>query len=118
MCFLPQKEVKEATEDGTIDFKRIQEICLEGINSSDVILAVLDGSDSDSGTCFECGYAYSQGKIIIGLRTDVRGGEDQGLNAMLNHSCHSVIRYESGKDSENDMNNLADLIIEEIEQIG
>jgi nucleoside 2-deoxyribosyltransferase len=116
--FLPQEEGKKAIGDGAIDFKKIQQTCLKGINSSDVILAILDGSDSDSGTCFECGYAYSQGKKIIGLRTDVRGGEDQGLNAMLNQSCRSVIRYESGGDSENDIDNLAELIIEEIERIG
>jgi len=112
--FLPQEEGKKAIKDGVIDFKNIQQICLKGIDSCDAVLAVLDGSDSDSGTCFECGYAYSQGKKIIGLRTDVRGGEDNGLNAMLNQSCHSVICYEYGKDEETDIDNLAELIIVKI----
>ena len=113
---LPQEEEKEAIVDGILDFKKVHSICLDGIDSSDIILAILDGSDSDSGTCFECGYAYSHGKQIIGVRTDIRGGHDQGLNAMLNHSCHSVIHYESGGDLESDLEQLALLIISKIER--
>lgn len=113
--FLPQEEGKKAICNGIMDFKRIQEICLKGIDSCVSVLAVLDGSDSDSGTCFECGYAYSKGKRIIGLRTDIRGGEDNGLNAMLNQSCDSVIFYEDGGEAEKDLDELAGLIVEKIE---
>ena len=38
----------------------------ELINESDLILAILDGNDLDSGTCAEIGYAYGIGKKIIG----------------------------------------------------
>jgi nucleoside 2-deoxyribosyltransferase len=113
--FLPQEETKKAiTENGT-DFKKIQEICLGGIDACDCVLAILDGSDSDSGTCFECGYGYASGKSVIGVRTDIRTGEDQGLNAMLNQSCTSVIDYSSVNDSETDIEVLAELIIKELE---
>ncbi|MGD9158947.1 MAG: nucleoside 2-deoxyribosyltransferase [Desulfobacteraceae bacterium] len=113
--FLPQEREKEAIVDGILDFSKIFRICIDGINSSDIVVAVLDGSDSDSGTCFECGYAFSKGKPVIGVRTDIRGGEDNGLNAMLNHGCNSVIHYGSGEDPEKDMEKLAQLIIADID---
>ena len=114
--FLPQKEGKKAITNGKPDFRKIFRICIDGIDSSDILVAILDGSDSDSGTCFECGYAFSKGKPIIGVRTDIRGGEDNGLNAMLNHCCNSVIRYKSGEDLEKDLEKLALLIIANIDR--
>lgn len=42
------------------------------IDNADVVLAVLDGSDVDSGTAAEIGYAAARGKRVIGLRLDVR----------------------------------------------
>jgi nucleoside 2-deoxyribosyltransferase len=114
--FLPQEQEKEAIVRGIPDFGKIFRICIDGIDSSDIIVAILDGSDSDSGTCFECGYAFSRGKPIIGVRTDIRGGHDNGLNAMLNHSCDSVILFQSGEDLEKDLEKLAQLIIADIER--
>ena len=114
--FLPQKKNKEAIINGKLDFNKIFQICINGIDSSDIVVAILDGSDSDSGTCFECGYAFSKGKPIIGVRTDIRGGEDNGLNAMLNHGCNSIILYESGDDPEKDIETLARLIISDIDR--
>ena len=113
--FLPQKIDKEAIVNGKLDFGKIFRICIDGIDNSDIVVAILDGSDSDSGTCFECGYAFSKRKPIIGIRTDIRGGEDNGLNAMLNHSCNSVIHYESSGAPEKDIENLAQLIIDDID---
>jgi nucleoside 2-deoxyribosyltransferase len=115
--FLPQEETKKAITENGIDFKEIQEICLRGIDTCDCVLAILDGSDSDSGTCFECGYGYAIGKSIIGVRTDIRTGEDQGLNAMLNQSCKSVIKYSSVNDSETDVEELSEKIIKELDKI-
>jgi nucleoside 2-deoxyribosyltransferase len=42
------------------------------IRSADAVLAILDGSDVDSGTAAEVGYACALGKPIVGLRTDLR----------------------------------------------
>lgn len=114
--FLPQEKEREAIVDGILDFGKIFRICIDGIDSSDIVVAILDGSDSDSGTCFECGYAFSKGKPVIGVRTDIRGGEDNGLNAMLNQSCNSIIHYKSGENPEKDLEKLALLIIADIDR--
>ena len=42
------------------------------LDSADVIVALLDGQDADSGTCIELGYAYAKGKKIFGILTDFR----------------------------------------------
>ncbi len=82
--FLPQRECKGLEDDTLNIFKR----CKEGIDSSDMVMATLDGADADSGTCWECGYAYATGKTVLGLRTDFRkSGDTGGFNAMLYHSA-------------------------------
>jgi len=42
------------------------------IESSDLVLAVLDGPDIDSGTAAEIGFAAARGRPVVGLRTDTR----------------------------------------------
>jgi nucleoside 2-deoxyribosyltransferase len=53
------------------------------LNSSDIVVAVLDGVDVDSGTAWEIGYAYAKGKPVIGLRTDFRTLSDGVVNLMV-----------------------------------
>ncbi len=49
------------------------------IDSSNLIIAMLDGPDVDSGTAAEIGYAYAKGKKILGCRLDFRkSGENEG----------------------------------------
>lgn len=115
--FLPQQESTKALNNGQFDFARVQQICLSGIDASDVLVAILDGPDSDSGTCFECGYAFSKGKKIIGIRTDFRAGEDQGLNAMLSQSCTEVIHYRTSNASENQIVKLGRLIVASVNRV-
>ena len=44
------------------------------------VLAILDGTDVDSGVACECGFAFALGKVIHGLRSDVRPvGDCAGL---------------------------------------
>jgi len=45
---------------------------LEALKKSDLIVAVLDGADVDSGVAFEMGFAHALKKPIIGLKTDHR----------------------------------------------
>lgn len=90
--FLPQDETspvfEAANKNNTPpDFNEVKQICLEGIVNSSVVVAVLDGADADSGTSFECGYAFAKNIPVIGIRTDVRSGEDLGINAMLTRSA-------------------------------
>lgn len=65
--------------------------CLAMIDEADLILAILDGPDADSGTSVELGYAYAIQKPIIGIRTDFRISEDRGLNLMLSNICTELI---------------------------
>jgi nucleoside 2-deoxyribosyltransferase len=68
---------------------------VSSIEAANGILAVLDQADPDSGTCWECGYAYHRGLPIIGLQTDLRIiGDDPGAstNLMLSRSCRVLIR--------------------------
>jgi nucleoside 2-deoxyribosyltransferase len=65
------------------------------IDASSAVVAILDQADPDSGTCWECGYAFARGKPVIGVRTDIRaGGDDPSLpvNLMLSQSCtHAIV---------------------------
>lgn len=75
------------------DFAAIHRACLDHLARATLVVAVLDGADPDSGTCFEVGWACARGIPVIGLRTDLRPGEDGGLpNCMLTRSCRCVVR--------------------------
>ncbi len=50
-----------------------------GIRDSDILLAVLDGTDVDSGTAAEMGFAVGIAKPVFGLRTDWRDSGEFGL---------------------------------------
>jgi nucleoside 2-deoxyribosyltransferase len=110
---LPQQISLQAKIGEDYNFNRLFNICIQGIEICDVILAVLDGADSDSGTCFECGYGFAKGKRLIGVRTDLRKGEDQDLNAMLSQSCE-IISFGAINDTEEDIDKIADMLIAKI----
>jgi nucleoside 2-deoxyribosyltransferase len=60
-----------------------------GIDWADALVAVMDGPDPDSGTAWECGYAYGRKPIVL-VRTDFRvlGGSDGApYNPMLTGSA-------------------------------
>ncbi|MGA2291434.1 nucleoside 2-deoxyribosyltransferase [Bradyrhizobium sp.] len=65
---------------------------LRGLEWADVVVACLDGSDPDSGTCWELGYAYGRKKLSIVYRTDFRlfEGTDP-INLMMSESADHVI---------------------------
>ncbi|MDA3960625.1 MAG: nucleoside 2-deoxyribosyltransferase [Planctomycetota bacterium] len=77
--------------EGGPDFGGIFTACVEHLDRCSHVLAVLDGADPDSGTCWEAGYAYAKGLPVIGLRTDWRPAEDGSANCMLSRSCASVV---------------------------
>lgn len=85
--FLPQAECAGLTETAAI-FER----CRLGLQQADGVIAVLDGADADSGTCWECGYAFAQKLPIVAIRTDFRAsGDSGGFNAMLLASAQAVV---------------------------
>ena len=57
------------------------------------MVAILDGPQVDDGTAWEIGYFFSQGKKILGIRTDFRrAGESEKsrVNLMIECSCVMV----------------------------
>jgi nucleoside 2-deoxyribosyltransferase len=61
---------------------------VEGIDWADAVVGCMDGPDPDSGTAWECGYAYAKGKPVVLFRTDCRGVSDGAApyNLMLSGS--------------------------------
>lgn len=60
-----------------------------GIDWADGLVAIMDGPDPDSGTCWEVGYAYGTDKSIVLVRTDVRAmaGNSGEYNPMLTQAA-------------------------------
>lgn len=91
--FLPQEDsnnVKDMSDRQKIIFNKN----LKGIENSDIIVAVIDGADVDSGTAWEIGFAFAKAKPVLGLRTDFRTLGIEGIvNLMIERSvviCMSV----------------------------
>jgi nucleoside 2-deoxyribosyltransferase len=80
--FLPQEQ-----EPG-MDAPSILATDVAGIDRADVLVAIMDGPDPDSGTAWECGYAYGKKPIVL-VRTDIRAQTGSGVsyNAMLTQSA-------------------------------
>ena len=60
---------------------------------SEVVVANMDGPDPDSGTCWECGYAFHK-KAIVLYRTDFRQAGDAAnapFNLMMSESADALI---------------------------
>ena len=72
---------------------QIFEANLQALNQCDLMVAILDGPQVDDGTAWEIGYFFSQGKKILGIRTDFRraGESDKSrVNLMIECSCVMV----------------------------
>jgi hypothetical protein len=59
-----------------------------GIDWADALVAILDGPDPDSGTAWECGYAFGKKPVVL-VRTDFRAQTGSGgpYNPMLTESA-------------------------------
>jgi nucleoside 2-deoxyribosyltransferase len=80
--FLPQEQ-----EPGR-DAAGIFATDVGGIDWAAALVAIMDGPDPDSGTAWECGYAYGKKPVIL-VRTDIRAHDDRSgpYNAMLTGSA-------------------------------
>jgi len=70
--------------------RAIFEMDVAAIDAADMVVACMDGPDPDSGTAWECGYAFAKGKPIVCYRTDFRvSGDTEGApyNLMLTESA-------------------------------
>ena len=92
---LPQEAaVHMLTGAAPFDAGELFRVNVAAIERVDVVIAILDGADADSGTSWECGYAYKLGKPIIVVLTDLRrSGDDPGagVNLMLSQSCRKPL---------------------------
>jgi nucleoside 2-deoxyribosyltransferase len=77
---------------GKPDYAKVAAACLDHLARASVVLAILDGPDADSGTCFEAGWAVARNIPVIGLRTDWRPAEDGAANCMLTRTSRTVVR--------------------------
>jgi nucleoside 2-deoxyribosyltransferase len=69
---------------------------VEGMDWTDVLVANMDGADPDSGTCWECGYAYRKKPVIL-YRTDFRKVSDSSAapyNLMMSESADAHVELE------------------------
>ena len=69
----------------------------ESIDRCDVVFAVLDGTDVDSGVAAEIGYAVARGKRIIGVRTDFRPASEVPRVCRVNLQLQAFIEQSGGK---------------------
>jgi len=93
---LPQVIVRDLiSPDGTFQADGLFQALTRELRDADVIVAVFDGADVDSGTSWECGFAFALGKPIVALRTDIRRGGDSptDVNLMLAESATSIVHW-------------------------
>ncbi len=64
------------------------QVDIKALNKADIVVASLNGTDVDSGTAFELGYAYAKGKKLFGLHADSRTfSPTSEVNLMILKSC-------------------------------
>jgi len=89
--YLPQgaaeAPAREPDADGAIYGSHVA-----ALQDTDVVVAVCDGPDADSGTAWEMGYATARGIPVLALRTDRRRfSAERRLNLMLERSADRVL---------------------------
>ena len=97
--FLPQEDSNDTTDMRHEEKQSyIFNENLKAIDNSDIIIAVLDGgSDVDSGTAWELGYAFANKKTVLALKTDFRTLGSEGIvNLMIEISIDSLSTDISG----------------------
>jgi len=88
--------------------------CAAALKATDIVVALLDGADADSGVAYEVGFARAMGKSVLGVRTDYRQSQEKGLNMMLAHGCTNVVCQMSFNEN---LDDLAAAIVEHIEKL-
>jgi nucleoside 2-deoxyribosyltransferase len=88
---LPQEAGDDSDTRGIQEQERLFSFNKKALENSDIIVAIIDGADADSGTAWEMGYAFAQRKPVIALRTDFRRvGDHEHVNLMLEQSAKIV----------------------------
>jgi nucleoside 2-deoxyribosyltransferase len=115
--FVPQE-----SEQRSMTARQIFESDVAGVDWAEVVVANMDGPDPDSGTCWECGYAFGKKPIIV-FRTDFRAADEPGkapFNLMLSESADRCLDL-SFKDRDKlisaDLDHVADRIIAALAEV-
>lgn len=66
--------------------EEIFKIDRNGIDNSDVVVLLYGGMYSDSGTAWECGYAYAKGKKVVVCCYNI-----EQTNLMIVNGCHAFL---------------------------
>ena len=91
--FLPQEAGDDTDTRAKTEQERIFSKNKNDLDRADIVVAVIDGADADSGTAWEMGYAYAHNKPVIAVRTDFRrAGMHEQVNLMLEESSKVVSR--------------------------
>jgi nucleoside 2-deoxyribosyltransferase len=89
--FLPQESGDNCALRGRDEHRRIFTKNIRAIHDADLVVAIIDGADVDSGTAWEMGYAAAIKKPVIALRTDFRmTGSQERVNLMLEQGATVV----------------------------
>lgn len=88
--FLPHKDVGLSDPNDAATQKFFEADC-SAVDRCDLVVAVLDGFDVDSGTAWEIGYAHKRGIKCYGVLDDTRIGDPfTQINLMIVNSCEIV----------------------------
>lgn len=79
-------------------FQEVYDACMRDLSAADLVIAILDGADADSGTSFEVGYAIGRTIPVIDVRTDFREQQERGLNLMLSRGVTECVIQMSFKE--------------------
>jgi nucleoside 2-deoxyribosyltransferase/predicted secreted protein len=86
--YLPQEAGDDSDTRNKKEQIKIFSENLKALENADIIVAIIDGADADSGTAWEMGYAFAQRKRVIALRTDFRRtGMHERVNLVLEESA-------------------------------
>jgi nucleoside 2-deoxyribosyltransferase/predicted secreted protein len=85
--YLPQEVGDDTHSRSETEHQKIFRMNRDALDRADLLVAVIDGADADSGTAWEMGYATRRGILVYAIRTDFRmAGHHELVNLMLEQS--------------------------------
>ncbi|MGA2160842.1 MAG: nucleoside 2-deoxyribosyltransferase [Methanoregula sp.] len=89
--YLPQDTGDNHSVRDKQEYAQIYNRNRRAIRDADIMVAIIDGADADSGTAWEMGYAAALKKPVIAIRTDFRmAGRHERVNLMLEQATRVV----------------------------
>ena len=93
--FSPMRHEERTEEPGTSAWARkLFEMDRKAIEEADALVALYYGNYSDTGTAWECGYAYAKGKPVILVHVNAEADS----NLMMHCGCRANISLQELKE--------------------